>query len=39
MIQLLHDVDFLVDILLEERLFFNMNFADDFNCVVDISGF
>jgi len=35
-VEFFHYVDFLVDILLEEGFLFDVHFADDFDCVVDI---
>ena len=36
MVEFFHDVYFLVDIFLQERLLLDMHFADDFDGVVDI---
>ena len=36
MVQLLHDVDFLVDVFLQEGFFFYVLFADDLDSVKDL---
>lgn len=39
MVEFFHDIDFLVDVFLKEGLLFDMEFADDFDSIVDIGGF
>ena len=39
MVQFLHDVDFLVDVLLQEGFPLDMALIDDFDGVVEIIGF
>ena len=36
MIQFFHDVDLLIDVLLQEGLLFYVHLADYFDCVVDV---
>lgn len=38
-VEFFHDVDFLVDVLLEEGFLLDVHLADDFDSVVDIGGF
>ena len=38
MIEFLHDVNFLIDVLLEERFLFNVLFADNLDCVIGVRG-
>ena len=33
MVKLLHDIDFLIDVLLKKRLLLDVLFADNFDCV------
>ena len=39
MVELLHDVDFLVDVLLQEGLLLDVHLADDLDCVELVGGF
>lgn len=39
MVEFFHDVDLLVDVLLEEGFLLDVQFADDLDCVVDVSRF
>jgi hypothetical protein len=38
-VKFFHDIDFLIDVLLQERFLFDVHFADDFDSVVYIGRF